>query len=294
MRGEERLAWIETQARSLQQLAGTLTTADLISPTEIIRRQVEEAARAVLVMRNLVRVNRDLVGSPGKSLVVAKRGTITASAVSEGSDITKVEPAYTAATITPTKVGVGVEITYEAIEAKQFDLINDWIKEAGYAMAKKEDDDILTDFYDTSTHSNIHTANAATTGVLTYDDVVNMVATIRASKWDPDTLVIHPNQMADLLKDTKFINASAYGGREPLLNGEIGKFAGLRVFVTPQATDGKALIFDSKRAAILVQKRDITIRRREEPQRDAITLYITAMYKPYVINETAVGIILNC
>jgi len=294
MRGEERLAWIESQVRSLQQLAGTLTTSDLIKPTEVIRKQVEEAARAVLVMKNLVKVNRDLVGSTGRSLVVAKRGTITASAVSEGASITKVEPAYTAATITPTKVGVGVEITYEAIEAKQFDLINDWINEAGYALAKKMDSDIISDFLDTTTHSNIGSVDAATSGVLAYDDVITAVATIRGKNYDPDTLVIHPDQAADLLKDTKFINASAYGSREPILRGEIGQFAGLKVFVTSQMTSGKALVFDSKRASILVIKRDVTVRRREEPERDAITLYITQMYKPYVINDEAVCIIYNC
>ena len=100
--------------------------------------------------------------------------------------------------------------------------------------------------------------------------------------------------MADLLKDTKFINASAYGSREPILNGEIGKFAGLKVFVTTQATDGKALVFDSKKASMLVIKRDVTVRRRENPDTDSIEIYFTKMYKPYVIHEKAVCIILNC
>jgi len=292
--GEERLAYID---RGLQELAGTLTIADIagtLYPAQIIARQVEEAARAILVMRNLVRVNRDLVGSPGDTLRVPKRGTVTAFEIAEGAEITKVEPDYTAVDIKPTKFGLGIAITYEAIQASQFNLINDFITEAGYALAKREDSEILNDFYDTTEHPDILTASAATPGVLSYDDCVAMVGRIRAENWDPDTIVIHPDQLVDLLKDTKFINASAYGGREPLLQGEIGRFAGCQVFVSSQATSGQALIFDRKRASILVQKRDVTVRRDEKPERDRIELYFTQMYKPYVINEKAVGIITGC
>jgi len=295
MKGEERLAWIDSQMRTLQQLAGTITTSVAnLEPTEIILKQIEEAARAVLVMENLVRVNRDLVGSPARSLIVGKRGTITASQVSEGSSIPKLNPTYTPATITPVKYGVGVEITYEAIQSFHFDLINDWLKEAGYAMAKAKDSAILSEFYDTTTYSNIGSVDAATSGVLAYDDVISAVTWIRANNFDPDTLVIHPNQAADLLKDTKFITYQAYGSREPILNGEIGQFSGVKVFVTTQATDGKALVFDKKRAGILVYKRPLTVRRREEPERDAITIYVTEMYKAAILNEKAVCIIHNC
>jgi len=292
IRGEERLAWIDENMRSLQQLAGTITSAVAsLEPTEIIAKQIEEAARAALVAMQVVRVNRDLVGSPARSLIVGKRGTITASVVSEGSDIPKVNPTYTPYTITPQKYGVGVEITYEAIQSFQFDLINDWLAEAGYAMAKKIDSDILTEI---RTASGVGSIDASTSGTLAYDDVVAAVTTVRGQNFNPDTLIINPDQAADLLKDTKFINASAYGSREPILNGEIGRFAGVRVLVTTQCPSGTALVFDSKRACLVAVKRDLTVRRREEPERDAITIYVTQMLKPKVINPEAICVIHGC
>jgi len=279
--------------RSLQQLAGTITTSIAsLEPTEIIARQVEEAARANLIAMQVCRVNRDLVGSPARSLIVGKRGTITAGTVAEGSEITLVNPTYSPATITPVKYGVGVEITYDAIEAFQFDLINDWLAEAGYAMAKAIDTDILTEIMKPSADKG--TVTATTSGVLSYDDVVAAVAKVRGNNWSPDVLIIHPDQAEDLLKDTKFINAQAYGSREPILNGEIGQFAGLKVLVTTQQTSGSAVVLDSKRAAIVAVKRDLTVRRREEPSRDAITVYVTQMLKSGVVNEDAICLIASC
>jgi len=295
-RGEERLAWIDSNMRSLQTLAGTITsTVASLEPTEIIQRQIEEAARANLVAMQVVRVNRDLIGSPARSLIVGKRGTITAAAVNEGATIALVNPTYTPATLTPTKFGVAVEITTEAINAFQFDLINDYLAEAGYAMAKYLDTAIVVAMEAQNVWDYAGaTVTATTTGVLAYDDVVSAVSAVRGQNWNPDTLVINPAQEQDLLKDTKFINAAAYGGREPLLNAEIGKFAGLKVLVTSQVAAGSALVFDSKRAVTVALKRDMTVKRDELPARDAIGLYVTQMAAVAVINNTAGAVITSC
>jgi len=292
LRGEAKLAWIDENMRELKQLAGTITTSVAnLEPTEIIQRTIEKSARANLVALNTCRVNRDLIGSPARSLIVGSRGTITAAAVTEGSAITKINPSYTPYTITPAKVGVGVEITYESIEAWHYDLINGWLEEAGYAVAKKMDTDILGTI---RTSSGVGSTDASTSGILAYDDVVAGVTDVRGNNYDPDTLLIHSSQANDLLKDTKFINSAAYGGREPILNGEIGKFAGLRVLVTNQSADGTALVYDSKKACIVAFKRDLTVRRREEPAYDSITVYVTQMYKPLVPHSGAVCVIHGC
>ena len=292
IRGEERLMYIDEQMRSLQELAGTITTSvAALEPTEIIQKTIEQAARANLVALNTVRINRDLIGSPARSLIVGGRGTITAVSVTEGSAITKINPTYTPHTITPAKIGVGVEITYESIEAWHYDLIQGWLEEAGYAMAKKIDTDILGTI---RTSSGVGSVDADTSGVFAYDDAIEAVITVRGNNYEPDTMIIHPNQAQDILKDTKFINASAYGNREPISTGHIGQFAGVNVYVTTQASDGTALVYDSKRACVVAFKRDLTVRRREEPEYDSITLYVTEMYDPMVVHSGAVCVIHGC
>jgi HK97 family phage major capsid protein len=290
--GEEKLAYVANQIRELQQLAGTITTSVAnLEPTEIIQNYIETEARANLVALNTVKVNRDLIGSPARSLIVGTRGTVTASSVTEGSAITKINPSYTPATITPTKIGLGVEITHEAIEGFHFDLINGWLEEAGYAMAKNIDSAILGTI---RTSSGIGSVDASSSNTLAYDDVISAVSTIRGQNYTPDTLIIHPNQQSDLLKDTKFVNASAYGDSSAIKNGEIGKFAGLTVYVTNQAADGTALVYDSNKACIAAFKRGLTVRRDDTPEYDSITLWVTEMFAPLVIHSGAVCAIHGC
>lgn len=291
-RGEERLAYIDNTMRQLQELAGTITTTVAsLEPTEIIQRQIEKSARENLVALAVCRVNRDLIGSPARSLIIGTRGTITAAAVTEGSAITKVNPTYTPATLTPAKIGVGVEVTYEAINAFHYDLINGWLDEAGYAMAKKMDTDILGTI---RTSSSVGSVDAATSGVLAYDDAVGAVTDVRGNNYNPDTLLIHSDQAGDLIKDTKFLNAAAYGSNVPILTGEIGKFAGLKVLVSNQVSSGTALVIDSSKACTVAIKRDLTVRRREEPAYDSITVYVTQMYDPLVGHAGAVCVIHGC
>ena len=49
---------------------------------------------------------------------------------------------------------------------------------------------------------------------------------------DPFVLVISPEQEGALLKDQQFVHAAQYGSREALLNGEIGKYLGVKVITT--------------------------------------------------------------
>lgn len=49
---------------------------------------------------------------------------------------------------------------------------------------------------------------------------------------DPFVLFIAPEQENALIKDSQFTNASEYGGNEIVMNGEIGKYLGIKVVVT--------------------------------------------------------------
>ncbi|MHC1572279.1 MAG: phage major capsid protein [Methanosarcinales archaeon] len=126
--------------KGLEKLATvTTSTISAILP-KVIARQIEEAARKVCVARQLFRVNRDLVGKPGRSLVIPKRGSLSASDLSEGAAIaTSQGITWSGATVTPTKFGLGFQITQEALDADERDTIRNQLDEAGYAMAERED-----------------------------------------------------------------------------------------------------------------------------------------------------------
>jgi len=276
--------------KSIEELAVDVssTLVQQILPKRILE-QVEVAARASRKARNLVRVNRDLVGAKGRSIVIPKRGQLTASSVTEGVTPTTASVTYTGVTITPSKVGVGVRISQEAINGVELDVINDLINEAGEAIADKEDTDIIAAF--TADEAVGATISATSAGKLQYVDILNAKTSIAAQNYKPNILLINPEQEADLLQDSKFIDASQYGDREPIISGEIGKIAGLKVLVSQNMPSGKALVVDNTRAAMLAIKRDIDLKRKDEASTDSVELYFYTEYGVAIINPEACAII---
>jgi len=313
--------------KSLEELAWT--TGDLPDLlTKVILAEVEEAARARRFGRNLVRINEDLVRTKGRSIIFYRRGILTAQAVSEGAVPVQSTITYTPNTLTVSKYSVAAKITQEAIDGSHLDLIRDTIREAGIALADKEDNVIVSALLGQestltteavvavdggtttlshapltslaiTTGGNTVTVNyytgvivasntasaftvsyhftsrenyvdALTEGTFGYLDIVGTANVIRGKKWEPDFMLIHPNQMKDLLKSSQFVDFSKYGAREPLLRGEIGQISGIRVLVTTNMTSGNALIIASKRAAWLAVKRHVDLKRWD----DAIVLLV--------------------
>jgi len=309
--------------------------------------------------RQLVRVDRSLVGKPGTSLYVPKETDLEAIDISEDEDIdSKVkELSWSTIEITTSKYGVPIRITREAIEARAIDVVDRHIKGAARALAQKDDlrirnvllgltsqTDTFTgdgstklftltkspvlqivsvkvdgsavtgysvDYYDGkiqlasapssgssvevqynyTTRTNVF--DAATKGQFSYTDAKNARSMLHAKKYNPNVMVIHPYELADLLGETKFIDASQYGDREPILNGEIGKFAGMKVLVTENMIDGVVLYINTDNAAVLAVKEDVYMYRKEIPERDAIGLYFYARDGCKVIWEDALGLSVN-
>jgi N4-gp56 family major capsid protein len=279
--------------KSLEELAETTTSiADLVP--KVILAEIEEAARARRFGRSLIRINEDLIRTKGRSIVIGRRGILSASAVSEGASLKAVDVgtlSYTAHTITPTKVGTHAEITQEAIEGCELNLIRDAITEAGIALANKEDTDIVTELL-----TGTNTINAATEGTWSVSDnaykiITKAVTEVKSRKWSPKFLVIHPDALKGILQSAMFMDASRYGSAEPILNGEIGKIAGLKVLVTTNMTSTKAVVVDPDRACWMAIRRSVDMKRWDNPDTDSIELYFYVEYALDVTDDDALEVI---
>jgi len=349
--------------KTLEELA-KMTTNDitLILP-KIIIMEVEEAARARRFGRALVRINSDLVGKQGRSIHVPKRTIMSAARVNEGTELnaftTGGSPAYTTKEITPFKVVSYAALTQEALDASEFDLIRDHIREAGEALADLEDQEVIWEFLgkvevteviagaganatytlahplvlqwftakndagtdltvagvdyfqgkvkitEALTGDYLHFKYWYTTGrtggvdantakSLKYEDITAMGTKIRSYKWAPDFMVLNPEEMADLIVDARFIDASQYGSTEPLLTGEVGKVGAMKLLATTNIPAGVAFCVDSKRAAYLVIKRNVDLKRWDNPRTDSVELYFYFEFAPSVVNETCISIVYDC
>jgi len=130
-----------------------------------------------------------------------------------------------------------------------------------------------------------------TVTVADYIDLVKGRTEMKKLKYHPNICVFGPDHEAKLLEDSRFIDASQYGAREPVLNGEIGKAAGLKL-LTAIHTYGRALLFlDTDKAAWLILKRELDMKLKELPEEDSFAYYFYRECIPAVIHEDAIVLV---
>jgi hypothetical protein len=78
-------------------------------------------------------------------------------------------------------------------------------------------------------------------GEISYNDVVNAKVALRTDYVTGDGLLIDELTMGSLLKDDKFIDASAFG-EQVMKNGLIGKVAGMPVYITDTMYDNVGVV----------------------------------------------------
>ncbi len=112
---------------------------------------------------------------------------------------------------------------------------------AKYAIVQATEKDIeVTIVTETETASNnaVYGGDATSAATLESGDIMtaNVISdartALRADNFVPAVIYIAPEQEGQLTKDSQFVNVAEYGGREVVLNGEIGKFLQFKVIVT--------------------------------------------------------------
>lgn len=172
--------------------------------------------------------------------------------------------------ITPSQVSVGAKIQWGAELSNLDNLIMDKMDELSTAMSYRIESKIASDLADATDMTNttlgatvLFGGNKTSSDELTSSDTlsvelindaetrlkdrdayywnsgVHTLASIKKNPWnhtntDPFVLIIGPEQERVLRNSSQFINAAEYGGREVLLNGEIGRLDlfGMRVVVS--------------------------------------------------------------
>ena len=289
----------------MEQIEEVLKWSDIsgvaITPY-LVEREVLEGSRPVLVAHQLVREDRRLINAPGDNIRVPTATQLTAGNFSEGT--TDYETILAEKTISKVTISVDKHkysnygVTQTLLE-NQPDIA--WIRlglrNTGAAVAEAIDSDIITTLI--AGVDSTHIVSPGTSGALNYDDVVNARAKMLADDWSPAYLLVHPDQEADLLKDTKFIDASKYGSPDVLLNGEIGRFAGLTVLKSTQIPSGSALLAVSPNykygpSAYIAYKRPIETGQKEFENKETVVYWASARYGVGVAQGKALASISYC
>jgi N4-gp56 family major capsid protein len=238
-----------------------------------------------------------------KQINVAKNQAFTAAALTEGTATPVTTLAFDQVTVTFVEYGLAKQVSNLELSYGIAPVFNDITMNMGTALAEKKDDVIIAACYSGAYTSKY--ANNTTTGSITSADkfetdlIADGITAMRVLKTKAQELVIHPNQENALLKDSNFVDSSKYGGREVVLNGEIGRYLGLRVISYSRIGSGtensttvyKALLL-GPRAYVVAQKMAPRVEWKEDSILDrAVTFSATEAYGVSVLNSASVIIL---
>ena len=254
------------------------TTSTLDDLFVNIVAQARFTAEEQSLMRNLVTLY-NITGTPGKTVQVPKYPSITAAALTEGTDMSSTAVSTSSVTVTVAEVGAQVLLTDMAAMGAG-DPAAELGTVLGNAIATKMDKDLLALF------DGFSTSLGATTTELTVAYLFQAAATLRANKAMGRMVgVFHPYQTYALKANLTNTFANPNGGdlqNEAMRNGYVGTIAGIDIFESANVTidgsgDAKGAIFTPE-ALCMALKRDFNI----EPERDASNraweLNATAIY----------------
>ena len=256
------------------------TTSSTISElyTEIVAEAMFTASEQS-IMKGLVR-NYTIVGG-GKSVEVPIYPTVSASAVSEATDLSNTAINPTSVTITASEVGLMTTLTDLARNSASRNVAQDIGRVFGEAIARKIDLD-LTALFD-----GFSVAVGGTGATLTADTVAQAHANLRNNSVPMNdlALVLHPMVAHDLKRGM----TNTYAGldtdisNEALRTGFIGTLFGVPVFETANmantgdAGDYKGAMFH-RDALGLAMMQDLKIEVQRDASLRADEIVATAVY----------------
>lgn len=279
---------------------GTTTTeAGEAIPSEVYSDLLLEALYAAGDLRDVVSATTvDLTGRAGDTVSVLSMPSRSPSTVSEGSAVSDSADDPTETTISLTKWGDMNVVTREVLEDSAVIDRNAYVANLMGGMADQVDARIASQLDGATAGS---TASLDTAGNLSdlYERIVDVKQAMKASNADPDTVVLHPDQEAQLLKDTR---EGILTQNIQVQNGGVTAIAGMEVIVTSHwnASDtasgtNQAAVLDTDRAMAEVWGRrpDAIIDETTNADTDEVRLIVWMRYETDVVDTTSVGFVQN-
>jgi len=266
------------------------TKANLVIP-EVFANIVEGEFLQKAKLLKFARVYNDLQGKPGDKIHFPKWNTLT-----EATDLTETNAMTTEVLsasdtfATVKEIGKAVEISDTAVLTAIGDPIAEAARQLATVMALKVDGDIKTEL-ESTTNVVDHSAN----GVIKYEYIVEALAKFGENYEDVAALVVHSKQASDLLKESNFINAAAFG--QPVMVAgyqAIGKIAGIPVVisdrisvVTGTSTTYVALLLRNEPVAV-AYKRELKIEQDRDILKRTTVIAATMHYAVKLLSANRV------
>lgn len=211
----------------------TTTTAAVFLPT-LWSTETLRATEAALVAAGLVKRYDALVKARGQAIKIPNISNLSVTAKTANSDVTT--QAITESTIT-LNVDKWYESSFEVEDMvavqSNYDLRSEYSEKAGYAIAKQVDTDVL------GLYTGLTTTDVGTYGVdagdATYVSAL-LAINVENVPMENRAFIIHPNQLAAIMKIDKFVKADYLGQYDmptPVKKGPSSRYLWGDVYGTP-------------------------------------------------------------
>lgn len=220
-------------------LSDTASLDDVIP--EVWSRRVRDYFDDALVVAQLMDVEEM---SEGDQLHIPKwvDDTITIDSHTEGADVTVSQMTDTVVTVTPATKAARIQISDQLMRRtlRGVNVMERAAQVLGRKLAEDVEDIVIaelqTEFADGGTHDARvidETGTANVTAELLKGAFANAKKRFMADNVPGEYFcVMRPEEYELLLGDSQFTDASVFGGREAVLNGEIARYLGIRVLIS--------------------------------------------------------------
>ncbi|MEM2995327.1 MAG: phage major capsid protein [Candidatus Bathyarchaeia archaeon] len=185
--------------------------------------------------------------------------------------------------------------TREFLEDATWNVLDTMTEKVGRALGEAETNRILA-LYNAIANSDLAGGAPVDNGnqPLTWSGVLKLHNAVRNENWRPTVLAVNEVQLHQLLSDDKFIHAQYLPSEQvDLERGVVGNVLGMKVLASTLVPNGVAYAIDTRVAAVMLLRRDITVDDWEDPKSGEFGVRATTRFGLGVLRSKAVAKMVN-
>ena len=183
------------------------------------------------------------------------------------------------------------EWTREFVEDATWNVMDNMVEKVGRALGEEETTDIL-DLYGAILAADLAggAVIAQADAVMDWAAILKLHNAVRGENWRPTVLVVHETQLHQLLNDDKFIHAQYLPSSQTNIEqGIVTRVLGMNVQASTLVTNGTAYAIDTRIAATMLLRRDVTVEDWEEVRSGKFGVRATTRFGLGVLRANAVA-----
>ncbi|MCW4006166.1 MAG: phage major capsid protein [Candidatus Bathyarchaeota archaeon] len=187
------------------------------------------------------------------------------------------------------------EWTREFLEDATWNVMDVMVDKVGRALGEEETDQIL-DLYGAVADADLAGGAPIDKGgaFLDWNGAVKLHNAVRSENWKPTVLAVNEVQLHQLLSDDKFINAQYLPAEQTNIEqGSIGNILGMQIHASNLVPNGTAYVVDTRVAAVMLLRRDITVEDWEDIKNGKYGVRATTRFGLGILRSNAIAKMTN-